>query len=130
MKRWKIWAGILLIFLTGIIIGSAGTALVARHAILSALQEGSPAVSRLVAKRLSSKLDLNVEQQQHMAQTVATIQQQLQQLRRHYQPEAAVIIDNGVRQMKQGLTAKQQQQLDQLYDKIRQRWQIHSQNPQ
>ena len=111
--------GVLLIFAAGLCIGSIGTGLVLRHKVLAFLDEGPPATQRLLTKRLTRKLDLNPQQQEVVAAKIAATQARILALRGRYQPEAAMIIRDGVMDIRQELNPEQQQKLDQLYLKMR-----------
>ncbi len=119
MKRWKIWLGVLLIFAAGLCIGSVGTGLVLRHKVMAFLDEGPTATQRLLTKRLTRKLDLNPQQQQQVAAKIAATQARILTLRGRYQPEAAMIIRDGVMDIRQDLSPEQQEKLDQLYRDMR-----------
>ena len=58
MKRWKIWACVVALFLSGFLIGSAGTALYIKHAVEKVIAGGPPEVRRIVMRRLTHKLKL------------------------------------------------------------------------
>jgi len=119
VKQWKIWLGVLLIFAAGLCIGSVGTGLVLRHKVLAFLDEGPPATQRLLTKRLTRKLDLTPQQQQVIAGKIAATQQRILALRSRYQPETAMIIRDGVMDIRQDLTPEQQEKLDRLYQDMR-----------
>lgn len=121
MKKWKIWLGVLLIFAAGLCIGGVGTGLVLRHQVMALLDEGPPATQRLLTKRLTRKLDLSPQQQQQVAAKIAATQERILALRGRYQPEAAMIIEDGVRDIRQDLNPEQQKKLDRLYRKMRDR---------
>jgi hypothetical protein len=96
MKKWKLWTGILLIFVAGTCIGAVGTGLYARHMVLSVLNGGAPVITDLVTRRLARRLDLSADQQLAVGKAVRQTQLQLQQLRRRHLPEAEQIIATGI----------------------------------
>ncbi len=122
MKTWKLWAGIFLVFLTGICIGSAGTGLYVRHAVISLFQGGQPAVTRLVMKRLTRKLDLSGSQQVVIGREVHGIQDRLQELRLRNRPETLQIIKTGVNRIRENLRPDQQRKLDVLITRLKAQW--------
>lgn len=122
MKTWKLWLGLIAIFLAGICIGATGTALVIRHTVLSALSEGPPAITRFLVTRLTNKLHLSPQQAAAINTTMVQTQQRLLELRSRYQPEARGIVDDGLAQMRRELTPEQQQQLEQLHQKAQRRF--------
>jgi hypothetical protein len=128
MKKWKIWTGILLIFLAGSCIGAVGTGLYVRHKVVSILDGGAPAVAELVSRRLARRLDLSVSQQAAVSQIVRDTQFRLQQLRRRYLPDAEKIIVGSIDRIKMELTPEQQTKLDVLYDRFKVRWKMRGDN--
>ncbi|MGE4560188.1 MAG: hypothetical protein AB7E77_08305 [Desulfobulbus sp.] len=121
MNKGKIWAGMLLIFLAGICTGAVSTKLFLRHRVIAMLNEGPPAIHRLITQRLTRQLDLNPQQQVLIEQQVRATQQRILALRSQYQPEAAAILGEGVREMRKDLSPEQQKKLEQLYREMRQR---------
>ena len=62
MKKWKLVAGVLLIFIAGILVGSLGTEFYHRH--LSDRFRKSPAERKaFILKKMTTTLDLSPEQQ-------------------------------------------------------------------
>lgn len=126
MKKWKLWTGIILLFLAGVCIGVIGTGLYVRHAVKSVLQEGPPAVTRLITGRLSHELDLSDSQQVAVGKAVGQTQRRLHELRLRHWPEADRIFMDGIDQVKPDLTPGQQEKLDALYDRLKERWRMRS----
>lgn len=122
MKKWKLWTGLIIIFLAGICIGAVGTGIFVRHTIFSLIQGGRPAVAKLVTKRLASRLDLSESQQAEVFKTVRKTQLRLLELRRRHQPETEEIISSGIAQIKTELSQKQQEKMDELYNRFLERW--------
>lgn len=122
MKNWKLWVGIITIFLAGNCIGAVGAGLALRHIVVSTLAEGPPAVYRLVTKRLTSKLDLSPTQETAIGKTVFDTQKRILDLRSRYQPEARAIIEESLQQMRKELTPEQQEKLDRIYQRMSSRF--------
>ena len=122
VKNWKLSLGLFCIFTAGIGIGAIGTGLVLRHKAVSVLNEGPPAVIRLVAKRLTRQLDLSPQQQVVVGKTLQETQQRLIALRSRYQPETRKIIGDGIAQIRQELSPEQQAKLDTLRERMRARF--------
>ena len=122
MKKWKLWVGMFLVFLAGGGIGAATTGLYVRHQIISALNEGPPAVTRLVIHRLTQKLDLDASQQIAIRDIVLETQQELMNIRRHYQPETKAVIVDSLAKMRRELNPEQQRKLEKLYQRFKNRW--------
>jgi hypothetical protein len=102
------------------------TGLYARHAIRAIFQEGPSATARLVTKKVAHDLDLSVSQQAMVGKTVEATLYRLQELRLTYRPEAEKIVFEGVAGIKRDLTPEQQQKMDLLYERFRERWQARA----
>lgn len=124
MKKWKLWTGIILIFLAGVSIGAAGTGLYVRHRVMTVLQGGPPAVATLFTTVLARRLDLSDPQEKAVSKTVTETQGRLRELRRQYQPEARKIISIGIAQIKTELSPQQQKKLDEMYARFNERWKV------
>ncbi len=122
MKKWKLWAGIILVFLAGICIGGVGTGLYIRHAVISLFEGGPPAVTHLVMKRMTRELDLTRSQQVEIGREVREIQERLRELRLRNRPETVQIITSGVDRIREKLQPDQQRKLDVLISRLRARW--------
>lgn len=123
MKKWKLWTGMLLIFVAGGVVGAVGTGLVVRHKIISVIDEGQPAVARLAVRFLTRRLDLSAAQQAETARIVHDVQQRLQAVRRRFRPEIGEIVATGMTDIRALLAPGQQEKLDRLYNTLKQRWQ-------
>jgi len=130
MKTWQLWSGVLVIFLAGILIGAAGTGIFLRHSIENIIQGGPPEIAHLVSKRLTRQLDLSTDQQAKVDSVIRDTQRQLMELRRTVQPQTAAIIRNGAEQIRTELDAGQQQEFDQLLERLKARWQTAMIEPQ
>ena len=125
MKRWKLWMGILVIFLAGTCIGAVGTGLYVRHTVMNILSGGAPVMAELVSKRLASRLDLSDAQKVGVSQAIRETQLRLQELRRKNQPETERILSDGIARIKTELTPRQQAELDAIYARFTQRWNVN-----
>lgn len=124
MKKWKLWAGIVLIFIFGLIAGSAVTGLYVKHRMRMAFHEGPPAIKKIIMNKLSDELRLTGDQKAEIEKIVSETQSGLQQLRLRHQPEAEEILDKGLGQIKTKLTTEQQAKIEKLYGQAKQRWRL------
>ncbi|PLX92949.1 MAG: hypothetical protein C0620_08615 [Desulfuromonas sp.] len=125
MTKWKLWIVMVVIFAAGIGVGIGGTGLCIRHKINSVVEEGAPAISRLLTERLSNRLDLTADQQRDVTETLNRTQQQLAQLRKQIRPQVQTLVRQTVLDIRAGLTPKQQQEFDTFIQPFRERWQDH-----
>ncbi|MCF8131323.1 MAG: hypothetical protein K9N10_22670 [Deltaproteobacteria bacterium] len=122
MKKWKLWMGMLLIFIAGGVVGAIGTSLVVRHKIVSVIDEGPPAFERLAVQFFSRRLDLSTEQKSQTARIVHDTQENLATIRLRVRPEAIEIISAGMEDIRVLLDSDQQENFDQLYTMMKRRW--------
>ena len=125
MKKWKLWTGMLLIFIAGGAVGTIGTGLFVKHKIVSILEEGQPVVEKLAVRILSRRLDLTADQKSETARIIRETQQRLQAIRLRVRPEALEIITTGKEDIRALLDPDQKKTLDQLYTKMKRRWETH-----
>ena len=125
MKKWKLWTGMLLIFIAGGAVGTIGTGLFVKHKIVSILEEGQPVVEKLAVRILSRRLDLTADQKSETARIIRETQQRLQAIRLRVRPEALEIITTGKEDIRALLDPDQTKTLDQLYTKMKRRWETH-----
>lgn len=125
MKKWKLWTGMLLIFIAGGAVGTIGTGLFVKHKIVSIIEEGQPVVEKLAVRILSRRLDLTADQKSETARIIRETQQRLQVIRLRVRPEAFEIITTGKEDIRALLDPDQKKTLDQLYTKMKRRWETH-----
>lgn len=124
MTKTRLWAGIALVFLSGLIIGAVGTGLYIKKTITGVLHEGPPAVKKIIVKRLDKELDLTGNQKTEIEKIVGEAQSRLLNLRLQHQPEIEEIIEGGISQMKTKLSKEQQLKLDKVHERLRKNWHI------
>jgi hypothetical protein len=129
MKKWKLWAGMLLIFFIGGAAGAGGTLLCVRQKIVSIIDEGQPAVERLAVRFLSRRLNLSADQKSEAARIAHETQQRLQVIRLRVRPEAIEIIAAGMDDLRGVLDPDQQEELDRLYTTMKRRWETEGDKP-
>jgi hypothetical protein len=129
MKKWKLWAGMFLIFFIGGAAGAGGTVLFVRQKVVSIIDEGQPAIERLAVRFLSRRLDLSADQKSEAARIAHETQQRLQVIRLRVRPEAIEIITAGMDELRELLDPDQQKKLDRLYTTMKRRWETNKSMP-
>ena len=124
MKTWKMHLGVSLVFVCGLVIGSAATGLVVKYKVAQVIRGGSPAMTRTVMRRLSWELRLKADQKPAVEKTVVRMQEELHSLRAKYRPESEAIIRQGIADIRAGLPADQQQRLDNYCARLKSRWDL------
>jgi hypothetical protein len=122
VKRWKLILGLLVLFLSGVLVGSMGTAIYFKQTFGHIFAKGQPQVRKLIMKKLVGELDLAETQRAPIEEIVGQVQADLWKLRKQHQPEAEAIIAQGIAQMKPQLSAVQQEKLDVLFERLKERW--------
>jgi hypothetical protein len=96
-----------------------------KHKIVSIIEEGQPVVEKLAVRILSRRLDLTADQKSETARIIRETQQRLQAIRLRVRPEALEIITTGKEDIRALLDPDQKKTLDQLYTKMKRRWETH-----
>jgi hypothetical protein len=113
MQKWKIVAGLLLVFVLGALSGVLGTGMVLKrhHPFFSKAPEGRKA---FIMKRLTRKLDLTAEQQVRIEAIVDRVQsetfEQMREGRRFMREQ----LQKGFAEIRKELTPEQQLKFDQM----------------
>jgi len=131
MKRWKIFAGIFLIFALGVVTGVLGTGMFIKHRILE-FRGGAPFMrDRFLMHRLTHELDLTVGQQEKIGKILADMRTRHHDFFQTRRAEMTKIIGNELMAIKKELTVAQQEKLDRLLEKFRRhRPRFHDNPPQ
>lgn len=119
MKRWKIFAGIFLVFALGVVSGVLGTGVFIKHRVLE-FRGGAPFMrDRFLMHRLTRELDLTGTQQEKIGRILKGMRTRHQDFFRARRAEMTRIIDSELAVVKKELTAGQQDKLDRLLEKFR-----------
>jgi len=121
MAKWKIWVGLLVLFGSGVLIGSVGTRMYVRHQISSIFSRERPAIRNLFVRRLTRELDLTREQRQKIEEIASRAAEKFQELHTQHRSEVELIIDKSASEMKKHLSLEQQEQFDELRARMKAR---------
>ena len=119
----KVIAGVLVVFLLGVVTGVLGTGIVIRHGIRK-FTHRSPDSSHtsLFMKKLSRELNLTEAQKPDVEKIVKEAEVEIRDMIRNSRDEFAKIMQQGHVQLRELLTPEQQQQLDEMFTRMRDRW--------
>ena len=120
MKRWNLVLGLVALFLSGILVGTLGTAIYFKQTMGHIFGESQPAVRKLVMKKLVRELDLTETQRVRIEEIVGEIQAELWEFRKQHEREIETILARGIEQMKPELSVDQQRKLDALFERLKQ----------
>ena len=115
MKRWKLIAGIILVFVLGVLSGTLGTGLYMKQK-MKPIRQDPKARRTAIIEKLTRGLDLKEDQ----IPKIEKILDEIDQKRREYRQEIRKMRTESISQMKKELTPEQQKKLDQLH----QEWEL------
>jgi len=122
VKRWKLVLGLLVLFLSGVLVGSMGTAIYFKQTFGHVFAKGQPQVRKLIMKKLVRDLDLTEAQRAPIEEIVGQVQADVYKFRKEHHPEVEAIMAQGIAQMKPLLSTVQQERLDRLFERFKERW--------
>lgn len=119
----KVIVGVLLVFLLGVVTGVLGTGIMIRHGIRKFTQR-SPDSSHtsLFMKKLSRELNLTETQKPDVEKIVEEAEVEIRDMIRNSRGEFEKIMQQRHAQLRELLTPEQQQQLDEMFTRMRDRW--------
>jgi len=113
MKKWKPIAGVALVFVLGVLVGSMGTRFYHRDWSGRFFQEPS-ARKALILKRLTKELNLTEAQQKEFGPIVEETEKKLEAFGLERRSAVKAILDESFSRMKEKLDPEQQKKLDEL----------------
>ena len=113
MKKWKLIAGVALVFVLGVLVGSLGTRYYHRDWSERFLEEPS-ARKALILKRLTKDLGLTEAQQKEFRAIVEETDKKLEAFGLERRSAVKAILDESFSRMKEKLDPEQQKKLDEL----------------
>ena len=119
MAKWKIWVALLVLFVSGVLIGSVGTRMYVRHKLSGIFSRERPAVRNLFVRRLTHELDLTREQRERIEEIASRAAEKFHRLHMQHRGEVEVIIDKSASEMKKHLSPAQQEQFDELQERMK-----------
>lgn len=134
MKKWKLIAGVLLVFIFGVLVGSLGTGFY--HQYLFDRFSKDPAERKaFVLKKFSERLDLTESQQKAFKIIIDQVDQDRRAQQLKYRSDLYKIRNESYVQMKKILNSDQQNTFDELLKEIRKRRKLkplsnHPEKPQ
>lgn len=124
MTQGKLWGGLLVLFLAGMLTGVGGTILYQHYEQKQRWERGPGGRQERLMKRLTEELSLTQAQSDAIKPIVSRAHIQILELRAKHQPEVDRIVDDGIAELKTKLSAEQGAKLERLYATLKQRWQV------
>ena len=123
MTRGKLWGGLVILFVAGVLTGVVGTCIYHKYERDQRGARGPEQRQERIMKRLTHELTLTPAQQADIGPIVRRTHAEIMQLRYRHQPEAEQILEHGVAEMKTKLSPDQQAKLDEVHARLLKRWQ-------
>lgn len=122
MSRGKVAAGLMVLFIAGVLSGIAGTSIYHKYEREHRAEGGPAAQHDRIMNRLTHELALTDEQQAAIEPIVTRTHVAILELRFAHQAELETILTNGMADLKAKLSPEQQTHLDEMYARLKQRW--------
>ncbi|MEK6803660.1 MAG: hypothetical protein AABZ34_13505 [Nitrospirota bacterium] len=122
MSRVTLWAGLIVLFVAGAVIGAVGTSLYYQYEDEHRWEGGPAARQERIMKRLTQDLALSSSQQSELEPIVVRAHLKLLRLRVQHQPDVDRILAAGMDELKTRLSPEQQAKLDGLHAQLQRRW--------
>lgn len=131
MSKWKIWLGLVVVFASGVLIGSVGTRLYLRHRITQVMSGERPFFKNMFLVHLTREIELTNAQREAVERIADRASVSFRSLRKEHRGDVEAIFDQAVLDMKEHLSPDQQKEMDALYERMKKlhRHRRHSRHP-
>ncbi len=119
MKNFKVWFGIVLIFLSGTVIGVLGSTFVIRKHVIGFMQGGPPRANRRVITEVTRDLDLSDGQRAQIDSIINENHSKIEKISGDFRDTMDGFFESQSSQIKQILTEEQQKDFEERYSEIR-----------
>jgi hypothetical protein len=119
MKKLKLWSGLLILFLSGVLVGGGATWIYWQCKMLGFLGGHERIAQKLIVRKLDHELLLTVAQKAQIEKIVHHTFGKLGELQKRYRPEREQIFDQGAASIRAVLSTGQQKKFDILLTKIK-----------
>ncbi len=123
MNRWKVIAGLTVIFVSGMVVGTIGSVVYTRHQIrtrINAIISGDVrATAQIIVDRLDKALNLTDDQESKIRPTIEKAVRQVAALRARLRPQFQRIFSETSDELKRCLDTEQKKQLESVLTRIR-----------
>ena len=121
----KLWSGLLVLFLAGALLGSAGTWFAVKHEVVHVFDRHGRGMERFVAGKLRRELNLDTAQYDRVREIVCRTHMEMQEMGKRHRPERDEIIERGMTSVREVLRPDQQREFDMLKEHRRGRDEEH-----
>ncbi len=119
MNKFRVWLGIALIFLSGIVIGTLGSTFFIRKQMIGFMEGGPPRANRRIIMDITRGLDLSVRQNAQIDSILNENHLNIEKIAGEFHDTMESFLEKQSSQIKQVLTEEQQQEFDRRYEEIK-----------
>jgi hypothetical protein len=124
MKKWKLWSGVLLIFLLGALSGALGAKFYFSHRLRAFVEPGPPPV-RFIMRKMARDLELSEKQKKAIEKILQDSTKRFEKIRKKFHPEAQALREQTLDRMKAHLDDAQKKKLKELRKRLERRFSKH-----
>ena len=122
MKRWRLWVGLVMLFVSGVLIGFWGGGYAQKKVVVQRLEAPPGERGKLIMRRLTRWLDLSEEQQREIGRIVSQTQDELHTEWAQHLPRVRQIREQSADDIRKLLTPAQQEKYDRYLEKQKERY--------
>jgi len=119
MNTLKVWAGIVLVFLLGVLAGSLATGIYFKHRIERFSKGERPPIKVVLMKKLSQELDLTESQRVEIEGILDQLEATLLDLRRKHRPEVEKLFERSFGLIGEKLNSEQKKEFVEIREELR-----------
>jgi hypothetical protein len=121
-KPWRVWTGVGVVFVCGLLVGTVATTLYDNYKSQQKWEQGLAGLKNRVMRHLTQELRLTAEQQRAIEPILSQAENELLRLRIAQQPQVDATAAKTIDAIKTKLTAQQQTKMDEIYRRLQRRW--------
>jgi hypothetical protein len=121
-RDWRIWGGILVVFVCGVLVGTVATGAYYKYERQHRWEQGLAGMKPRVMKHLTHELQLSDDQRHAFEVIVSQAEADLLRLRIAQQPRVDDVLVKTLEALKATLRPEQQTKLDEQYNSLQKRW--------
>jgi len=121
MKRWRLWVGLVMLFVSGVLIGFWGGGYAQKRVVVQRLEVPPGERGKLIMRRMTRWLDLSDEQQREIGRIVSQTQTDLAMEWAQHLPRVWQIREQSTDDIRKLLTPAQREKYDRYLEKQKER---------
>ena len=121
-SRWRLWSGVIAIFVAGMLVGGLTASVLIRSHVLNVMRGGPSRPHERIAKRLTEGLGLTAAQRAEVERIVREYEPRFEEFERESRTEVRKIADQMEAEIRGVLTSEQQAAYDAGIQKMRLEW--------